>query len=78
MGGGDLYGYFWELSWSRRAASDAEYVAAISCSGHGRAYLDGLIFHGDDNEGLVCECNTCYGGPYYYQFLPSCVADADR
>ncbi|KAI5312533.1 hypothetical protein L3X38_041706 [Prunus dulcis] len=31
----------WELNWSRRAAEEAEYVAAISCSGHGRAYMDG-------------------------------------
>ncbi|KAL0287178.1 UNVERIFIED_CONTAM: Tryptophan aminotransferase-related protein 4 [Sesamum angustifolium] len=31
------------LSWSARAAAEAEAVASISCSGHGRAFLDGLI-----------------------------------
>ncbi|CAI0396336.1 unnamed protein product [Linum tenue] len=63
------------LSWSRGAAGEAEAVASISCSGHGRAYLDGVISAGD---GLpVCECNTCYGGSDCSQFSPSCSADAD-
>ena len=47
----------WKLSWSSRAAAEAEAVAAISCSGHGRAYLDGLVVDGNEP---VCECNTCF------------------
>ncbi|KAJ6685195.1 TRYPTOPHAN AMINOTRANSFERASE-RELATED PROTEIN 3 [Salix purpurea] len=65
----------WNLSWSKRAASEAEAVAAISCSGHGRAYLDGLVL--DGNEGPACECNTCYGGPDCSQFFPDCAVNAD-
>ncbi|KAL0440386.1 UNVERIFIED_CONTAM: Tryptophan aminotransferase-related protein 4 [Sesamum latifolium] len=61
------------LSWSSRAAAEAEAVASISCSGHGRAFLDGLI----ENGKPVCECNACYGGPDCSQLLPNCVADAD-
>ncbi|KAL0352260.1 UNVERIFIED_CONTAM: Tryptophan aminotransferase-related protein 4 [Sesamum calycinum] len=62
------------LSWSARAAAEVEAVASISCSGHGRAFLDGLI----ENGKPVCECNACYGGPDCSQLLPNCVADADR
>ncbi|KAG6784009.1 hypothetical protein POTOM_009691 [Populus tomentosa] len=65
----------WNLSWSKTAATEAEAVAAISCSGHGRAYLDGLVL--DGNKGPVCECNTCYGGPDCSQFFPECSADAN-
>ncbi|KAL0352256.1 UNVERIFIED_CONTAM: Tryptophan aminotransferase-related protein 4 [Sesamum calycinum] len=61
------------LSWSARAAAEAEAVASISCSGHGRAFLDGMIEYGKP----VCECNACYGGPDCSQLLPNCVADAD-
>ncbi|XVF37238.1 hypothetical protein REPUB_Repub19eG0129300 [Reevesia pubescens] len=65
----------WNLmSWSSRAAVEAEAVAAISCSGHGRAYLDGLVV--DRNE-PVCECNTCYTGPDCSHFIPDCTADAN-
>ncbi|CAK7346733.1 unnamed protein product [Dovyalis caffra] len=63
------------LSWSQIAATEAETVAAISCSGHGRAFLDGLVL--DGTEGPVCECNTCYGGPDCSHFFPDCFADAD-
>ncbi|KAK6938234.1 Alliinase, EGF-like domain [Dillenia turbinata] len=62
-----------ELLWSRRAAEEAEAVAAISCSGHGRAYVDGVL----ENGKPVCECNKCYKGPDCSQFRPDCVADAD-
>ncbi|CAL2276563.1 unnamed protein product [Prunus armeniaca] len=65
----------WELSWSRRAAEDAEHVAAISCSGHGRAYLDGLVLDGKEP---VCECNSCYGGPDCSEFLTACAANVDN
>ncbi|KAF3775584.1 hypothetical protein EJ110_NYTH41083 [Nymphaea thermarum] len=30
-----------ELTWSREAAGEAEAAATVSCSGHGRAFLDG-------------------------------------
>ncbi|GFP98549.1 tryptophan aminotransferase-related protein 4 [Phtheirospermum japonicum] len=63
-----------KLSWSEEAAAEAEAVAATSCSGHGRAYLDGLV---DENGNPVCECNTCYGGPDCSVFSPDCAADAD-
>ncbi|KAH7525070.1 hypothetical protein FEM48_Zijuj06G0186100 [Ziziphus jujuba var. spinosa] len=63
-----------ELSWSRKAAEQAEAVAAISCSGHGRAYLDGIIL---DGEKPICECNPCYGGLDCSHFLPNCSADAE-
>ncbi|KAE8697744.1 Pyridoxal phosphate (PLP)-dependent transferases superfamily protein, putative isoform 2 [Hibiscus syriacus] len=36
------------LSWSSRAAAEAEAVAEIGCSGHRRAYLD--VLQGDGNE----------------------------
>nr|KJB14639.1 hypothetical protein B456_002G135400 [Gossypium raimondii] len=65
----------WSLSWSSKAAAEAEAVAEIACSGHRRAYLDGLV--GDGNE-PVCECNTCYTGPNCSHFIPHCTADADR
>ncbi|KAK2979908.1 hypothetical protein RJ640_020150 [Escallonia rubra] len=65
----------WEqqLSWSQRAAAEAEAVASVSCSGHGRAYLDGSLLDGKP----VCECNTCFGGPDCSEFSPECPADAD-
>ncbi|KAJ8760504.1 hypothetical protein K2173_015171 [Erythroxylum novogranatense] len=63
----------WDQSWVSEAAEEAEAVASISCSGHGRAYPDGLIV-----EGLpVCECNDCYRGPDCSEFVPDCVVDAD-
>lgn len=71
----NLYeGSEWNLSWSRKAAKEAEAVAAISCSGHGRAYLDSQVFDGNQP---VCECNSCFSGPDCSLFLPGCVADAD-
>ncbi|PIN14894.1 hypothetical protein CDL12_12470 [Handroanthus impetiginosus] len=62
-----------KLSWSQKAAAEAEAVASISCSGHGRAYLDGLTM--DDKP--VCECNECYGGLDCSVFLTDCAANAD-
>ncbi|PRQ24596.1 putative alliin lyase [Rosa chinensis] len=71
-----LYGHGgqWELSWSRRAAEEAEYVAAVPCSGHGRTYLDGLVL---DGKQPACECNSCYGGSDCSQFLTDCESNAD-
>ncbi|CAL5384293.1 unnamed protein product [Camellia sinensis] len=62
-----------KLSWSQRAAAEAEAVAAVSCSGHGRAYLDGLLVDGYP----VCECHNCFGGPDCSVLSPDCPADAD-
>lgn len=72
----DAFGYDHdELSWSRKAAAEAEAVASVPCSGHGRAYLDGSIVNGTH----VCECNTCYGGPDCSILpSPSCAVNADR
>ncbi|KAI6689600.1 hypothetical protein NL676_026428 [Syzygium grande] len=61
------------LSWSRTAAAEAELAAAEECSGHGRAFLDGIMVDGRP----VCECSTCYGGPDCSLFLPSCSANAN-
>ncbi|KAL3737144.1 hypothetical protein ACJRO7_025982 [Eucalyptus globulus] len=61
------------LSWSGRAAAEAESAAARECSGHGRAFLDGAVADGRP----ACECNTCYGGPDCSLFLSSCSANAD-
>ncbi|XP_050367034.1 tryptophan aminotransferase-related protein 4-like [Argentina anserina] len=71
-----LYGHGgqWELSWSRRAAEEAEQVAAVPCSGHGRAYLDGLVLDGNQP---ACECNSCFGGSDCSQFLTDCESNAD-
>ncbi|XP_039003467.1 tryptophan aminotransferase-related protein 4-like [Hibiscus syriacus] len=65
----------WKLSWSTRAALEAEKIAAIYCSGHGRAYLDGLVV-ADGNQ-PVCSCNTCFTGPDCSRFIPRCAADAN-
>ena len=64
----------WEQSWTKMAAKEAETVASISCSGHGRAFLDGLVVNGKP----ICECNACFAGPDCSDFLPECVVDADR
>lgn len=55
------------------AAAEAEAVASISCSGHGRAYLDGVVVDGKP----VCECNTCFHGPDCSNFIPGCAADVN-
>ncbi|KAL8237374.1 hypothetical protein R6Q59_018455 [Mikania micrantha] len=62
------------LTWSEKAAAEAEAVAAISCSGHGRAFLDGWI---SDQGQPVCECYDCYGGTDCSERSPGCAADAD-
>ncbi|KAE8701596.1 Pyridoxal phosphate (PLP)-dependent transferases superfamily protein, putative isoform 2 [Hibiscus syriacus] len=72
----DIYvGDQWKLSWTTRAALEAEKIAAIYCSGHGRAYLDGLVV-ADGNQ-PVCSCNTCFTGPDCSRFIPRCAANAD-
>ncbi|KAJ3695037.1 hypothetical protein LUZ60_000414 [Juncus effusus] len=59
--------------WTRQAALEAEQVAALTCSGHGRAFLDGLLEDGFQK----CECNTCYSGDDCSVFLSDCDADVD-
>ncbi|KAF5749239.1 tryptophan aminotransferase-related protein 3-like [Tripterygium wilfordii] len=69
VGGGN-----WHLTWTKGAGNEAEAVAAVYCSGHGRAYLDGFVL---DGNLPVCECNSCYGGPDCSHFNTSYIADAD-
>ncbi|XP_076881493.1 tryptophan aminotransferase-related protein 4-like [Bidens hawaiensis] len=54
------------LGWSSKAALEAEIVAAMPCSGHGRAYVDGS----------GCECNGCYVGDDCSILNVTCPADA--
>ena len=63
-----------ELVWSQGAAAEAEAVAALTCSGHGRAFLDSLVVDGVPK----CECNTCYAGPDCSQLVPDCPANVDE
>ncbi|CAI9091674.1 OLC1v1026757C1 [Oldenlandia corymbosa var. corymbosa] len=63
-----------ELSWSRKASEEAAAVLSLSCSGHGKANLDGLI---SDDGTPVCECNACYSGPDCSQFIADCVLGAE-
>ncbi|KAI3810420.1 hypothetical protein L1987_20032 [Smallanthus sonchifolius] len=80
LGGGDRWvaknpdiTYGSPLTWTEKAAEEAEAVAAISCSGHGIAFLDGRISDGQP----VCECYDCYGGTDCSELSPGCAADAD-
>nr|BAD06448.1 alliinase-like [Allium cepa] len=58
-------------SWTWKAAKEAEAVAAINCSSHGRAFLDGIIADGAP----MCERNNCYNGSDCSTLLPNCSAD---
>jgi len=60
------------LTWTRKAALEAEQVAAIDCSDHGRAYTDGKSVNGVP----VCECHNCYSGPTCAVYDQNCTADA--
>ncbi|MCL7031590.1 hypothetical protein MKW94_016334 [Papaver nudicaule] len=81
-----------QLNWTRKAAKEAEDVASVFCSGHGRAFLDGILSissttnhleaaeggsGGDDDSLPSCECNSCYYGSDCSQFSPDCPADAN-
>ncbi|XP_065848109.1 tryptophan aminotransferase-related protein 4-like [Euphorbia lathyris] len=57
-----------------QAAEEVEGVASISCSGHGRAFLDGLL--GSDGK-PVCECNACFRSFDCSDPIPYCEVDAD-
>ncbi|XP_058111291.1 tryptophan aminotransferase-related protein 3-like [Magnolia sinica] len=63
-----------ELTWTKEAALEAEAVASLSCSGHGRAFLDGSI--GSDGK-PICECYSCYKGPDCSEFSLECPANAE-
>ncbi|KAJ0235509.1 Tryptophan aminotransferase-related protein 3 [Hirschfeldia incana] len=65
----------WNLSWTSRAADEAEEAASVSCSGHGRAYIDGLGVL--DGSKPPCECNNCYTGDNCSFLLPDCHAAAN-
>lgn len=67
-----------KLSWTLEAAAKAEAFAALSCSGHGRAYLDGPVAVDGADDQPVCECNRCYGGSDCSVFQTDCTADVDR
>ncbi|CAM8973193.1 unnamed protein product [Rhodiola kirilowii] len=62
-----------DLSWAKTAAAEAEAVAALTCSGHGRALLDSLVENGSHS----CECNSCFSGPDCSIFLDDCVSNVD-
>ncbi|CAE5959192.1 unnamed protein product [Arabidopsis arenosa] len=65
----------WSPTWTNRAASEAEAAASVSCSGHGRAYVDGLGVL--DGHKPPCECHNCYTGKDCSFFVPDCPVDAD-
>ncbi|CAH2035248.1 unnamed protein product [Thlaspi arvense] len=65
----------WNPTWTNRAAVEAEEVASVSCSGHGRAYVDGLDVL--DGNKPPCECNNCYTGKDCSFLLPDCPVDAN-
>ncbi|TVU35304.1 hypothetical protein EJB05_17188, partial [Eragrostis curvula] len=62
------------LTWSLKAAREAEAVAATDCSGHGQVFLDGVA--GEDGR-TGCECNKCFGGADCSMRTANCTADAD-
>ncbi|CAO2179414.1 unnamed protein product [Urochloa humidicola] len=65
------------LSWELQAARDAEAVAAIDCSGHGQAFLDGAAGEDDGRRRPRCECNACFAGTDCSLRTPGCAANAD-
>ncbi|KAL1219689.1 Tryptophan aminotransferase-related protein 4 [Cardamine amara subsp. amara] len=72
-----LYNNFiiWSPTWTNRAAGEAETVASVSCSGHGRAYVDGLGVL--DGHKPSCECNNCYTSTDCSILLQDCPVDAN-
>ncbi|XP_068653602.1 tryptophan aminotransferase-related protein 3-like [Aristolochia californica] len=63
-----------DLTWTRRPALEAENVASVNCSGHGRAFLDGFRNNGQP----VCECYGCYRGADCSDFQPDgCTVHVD-
>ncbi|XP_028799961.1 tryptophan aminotransferase-related protein 4-like [Neltuma alba] len=66
----------WKPTWTKEAAKEAEVVAGIGCSGHGRAYLDGLVLKGHHHLPL-CDCNPCFYGPTCSKIQLNCSANAE-
>lgn len=63
------------VQWIEKVAKEVGEVESISCSGHGKAFLDGFV----DRDGKpVCECYACFAGPDCSLSTHPCVADADR
>eukprot|EP01018_Ginkgo_biloba_P009316 Gb_19304 [translate_table: standard] len=63
------------LTWSKKAAEEAEVAASYNCSGHGYVFVDTSII---DTEGRpYCECNACYTGRDCSQMVADCPANAD-
>ncbi|ESQ33391.1 hypothetical protein EUTSA_v10010020mg [Eutrema salsugineum] len=65
----------WNPTWTKRATVEAETAASVSCSGHGRAYVDGL--GSLDGNKPPCECNNCYTGNDCSLLLQDCPVDAN-
>ncbi|CAH8306455.1 unnamed protein product [Eruca vesicaria subsp. sativa] len=65
----------WNPTWTSRAATEAEDAASVSCSGHGRAYVDGIGVL--DGKEPPCECNNCYTGKDCSVFLSDCPVNAN-
>ncbi|EOA36425.1 hypothetical protein CARUB_v10010953mg [Capsella rubella] len=65
----------WDPTWTNKAAAEAETAASVSCSGHGRAYVDGLGVL--DGQEPPCECNNCYTGKDCSVLLKDCPVDAN-
>ncbi|WCJ44071.1 tryptophan aminotransferase related 1 [Euphorbia peplus] len=67
---------YWKQSFNRisDAVEEAEAIRSITCSGHGRAFLDGVL--GSDGK-PVCECNACFRGLDCSDPIPYCQVDAD-
>ncbi|VVB11690.1 unnamed protein product [Arabis nemorensis] len=65
----------WNPTWTSRAASEAETAASVSCSGHGRAFMDGLGVL--DGYKPPCECNNCYTGKDCSILLVDCHVNAN-
>ncbi|ESQ33397.1 hypothetical protein EUTSA_v10007588mg [Eutrema salsugineum] len=65
----------WNPTWTNRAALEAEDAASVSCSGHGRAYVDGL--GALDGNKPPCECNNCYTGTDCSILVADCLVDAN-
>ncbi|CAA0265247.1 unnamed protein product [Arabidopsis thaliana] len=64
----------WSPTWTNRAALEAEAAASVSCSGHGRSYVDGL---GVLDGHKPCECHDCYTGKDCSVLLKDCPVDAN-
>ncbi|GKC50445.1 tryptophan aminotransferase-related protein 3-like protein, partial [Tanacetum coccineum] len=58
---------------STKAVAEAEMVAAMSCFGNGKAFLDDPVYEG----GPIYECYGYYGGLGCSELNPGCAVDAN-